>query len=187
MNEGKKPIYKKWWIWLIAFFAVLVIYGAVTGVDQAQEELEKEEPAEAAAAEVDETEEQEENAEEEELSREEEIQAIIESIIDEDIDRTVINSNDVNYNAGLDDGSYLALPKLTWEVKNSADTTRDMLKQYSDHIAAKLAEVSDISDVTVFWEVPHHKEGDNVAKFEYSRQDDGMAIGEVWFDELIRE
>lgn len=185
MKEGKKPIYKKWWAWLIAFFAVLVIYAAATGVNQAQEELDNEEPAEAAAAEVDET--QDEAEEQEELTREEEIQAFVQSIVDEDLNRTVINSNDVNYNAGQDDGTYLALPKLTWEVKNSADTTRDMLKQYSDHLAAKLAEESDISDVTVFWEVPHHKEGDNVAKFEYSRQDDGMAIGDVWYDELIRE
>lgn len=29
---------KKWWFWVIAVFAVLVIYGAIEGVDQAKEE-----------------------------------------------------------------------------------------------------------------------------------------------------
>lgn len=37
-----KPIYKKWWAWVIAFFAVLIVYGAITGVNQAKEQIEEE-------------------------------------------------------------------------------------------------------------------------------------------------
>lgn len=82
----------------------------------------------------------------------------------------------VNENMGLDDGSYIVLPHLTWYVKNKEKTTREMLSMYSENIAAKLAGESDVSKVTVFWEVPYHLEGDNSAKFSYIRQGDGMLI-----------
>jgi|SRR5690625_4756066 len=39
----KKPIYKKWWVWVIAFFAVLTVYGAITGVNQAKDQIAEEE------------------------------------------------------------------------------------------------------------------------------------------------
>ena len=35
-------IFKKWWFWLIVFFGILTIYGAVVGINQAQEEMESE-------------------------------------------------------------------------------------------------------------------------------------------------
>lgn len=64
METSKKPIYKKWWIWLIAVFAILVIYGAATGINEAKEEIDKEEPAEVEAAEQEElTSEEEETSE----------------------------------------------------------------------------------------------------------------------------
>lgn len=34
-EKESKSIYNKWWFWLIAFFAILTIYGAITGVNQA--------------------------------------------------------------------------------------------------------------------------------------------------------
>lgn len=179
MKEGKKPIYKKWWIWLVAVVLVIGIYGVATNEERTAERNNTDEVE--AAAEVEDTEEPAD------LSREEEIQAIIQSVLDEDLSNTEVNEIKVNVNAGLEDGSYIVLPHLTWTTKNKADTTRDMLKQYSDHLAAKLADETDISEITVFWEVPYHKENDNVAKYEYAREGDGMAIGEVWLDELIRE
>lgn len=39
-EKGSKPIYNKWWFWLIAFFVILTIYGAITGVNQAKEDIE---------------------------------------------------------------------------------------------------------------------------------------------------
>ncbi len=179
----KKPIYKKWWIWLIAFFAILVIFGAATGINQAQEDIEE--------AETEEKEDTQENEAEEEtptdLSREEEIQEVVQGILDEDIKNTEVREIKVNENLGLEDGSYIVLPHLTWEVSNKAKTTREMLEQYSDHLAAKLADETDISEVTIFWEVPYHLEDSNAAKFSYTREDDKMMVDEAWYDTVIKE
>ena len=35
----KKSVLKKWWVWLIGVFGVLIIYGAITGVNQGKEEM----------------------------------------------------------------------------------------------------------------------------------------------------
>lgn len=124
---------------------------------------------------------------EKEFTIEETIQNEVERIVNEDFRRTEINKLGVNLNAGRDDGSYIVLPHLVWNVKNREGMTRDILKQYSDHLAATLADIDDISEITVFWEVPYHKENTNIAKYEYSRLDEGMAIGDVWHDVIIRE
>ncbi|MEK3887330.1 hypothetical protein [Bacillus sp. FSL K6-3431] len=58
---------------------------------------------------------------------------------------------------------------------------------YSDNIAAKLAEETDVSEITVFWEVPDHLEGNNVAKYMYERSGDGMAKVDNWLAPKIRD
>lgn len=35
----KKPLYANWWFWLIVFFVAIAIYGAITGVNQAKDDL----------------------------------------------------------------------------------------------------------------------------------------------------
>ena len=122
-----------------------------------------------------------------ELERDEEIEALAKEIVGDDFNKTDIKKIAVNKNMGLDDGSYIVLPHLTWDVKNKEKMTREMLSQYSNHLAAILADESDISEITVFWEVPYHKEGENIAKFNFTREGDGMAKGDVWYDPLIRE
>lgn len=122
-----------------------------------------------------------------EFTIEETIQNEINRIVSEDFNKTDINKVDVNLNAGRDDGSYIVLPHLVWNVKNREGMTRDMLKQYSDHLAATLADIDEVSEITVFWEVPYHKENTNIAKYEYNRLAEGMAIGDIWHDIIIRE
>jgi hypothetical protein len=197
---------KRWWVWVLAALAVLAVFAVVQGALQPQDEMaeeadepaaEEEEPAEETAepvAEEDPAEETEPAAEEEAaeadsepLTREEELEARTLEIIEEDLDSTSVNEIKVNYNAGLDDGSYLVLPHLVWDVQNSAGTTRDMLEMYADHLAASLAEEGDISEITVFWEVPYHLEGDNVAKFNYTPAGDGMAKGDIWFGPELQD
>src|SRR5690625_5086886 len=36
-EKERKPIYKKWWFWLIALFVIITIYGSITGENQAKE------------------------------------------------------------------------------------------------------------------------------------------------------
>lgn len=57
---------------------------------------------------------------------------------------------------------------------------------YSDDLAANLAKEGDISELVVFWEVPYHLEGKNVAKFTYTKKGENMIIGERWYDPSLR-
>lgn len=124
-------------------------------------------------------------------AKEEEIKDIEKTIKDrvsDEYSRTVIKKIDINENLGTDDeDDYIVLPHLKWDVKNKPKMTREMLEMYSDDLAATLAKHTNITEITIFWEVPYHLEGNNVAKMSYSRSGDGMAIGEKWYDPLIRE
>lgn len=77
MNKTKKPLHKKWWVWLIAFFAILVIYGAVTGINQAKYDIEN--PKEEEVAEAEEEEEAEEVPDEQKESDPEAIKKYVDS------------------------------------------------------------------------------------------------------------
>lgn len=124
-------------------------------------------------------------------AKEEEIKDIEKTIKDrvsDEYSRTVIKKIDINENLGTDDeDDYIVLPHLKWDVENKPKMTREMLETYSDDLAATLAKHTNITEITIFWEVPYHLEGNNVAKMSYSRSGDGMAIGEKWYDPLIRE
>jgi|SRR5690625_392943 len=112
-----------------------------------------------------------------------EIKQIIEGLVT-NFDVTTINEIKVNENMGLADGSCIVLPHLKWDRKNGADQTKSMLEMYSDRLARDLAEYN-ISDLTIFWEVPYHLEGDNIAKFNYTRIGEGLAINDIWFAPLL--
>lgn len=162
--------------------AFIIVFGGGTLMMIFNEEfrndvLTKETPAE----------EVEEPTEEIELTIEETIQIEVDRIVNEDFRKVEINDLNINLHAGRDDGSYIVLPHLKWDVKNRASTTRDMLEQYSDHLAATLADIDEVSEITVFWEVPYHKEDTNIAKHEYAREGEGMAIGDIWHDVVIRD
>lgn len=88
---------------------------------------------------------------------------------------------DVNENLGANDGSYLVLVHMAYPRANSAEMSLKMVTMYSEDLAANLASESDVSDVTVFWEVPRFLEGRNAAKFTYKRAGDGMVLD----DEMI--
>lgn len=123
--------------------------------------------------------------------KEEEIKDIEKTIKDRVSDEyydTVIKKIDINENLGSDEeDDYIVLPHLKWDVKNKPKMTREMLELYSDDLAATLAKHTNITEITIFWEVPYHLEGENIAKMHYNRVGDGMAIGKRWYDPLIRE
>ncbi|SNT57726.1 hypothetical protein SAMN05444672_1632 [Bacillus sp. OK838] len=93
---------------------------------------------------------------------------------------------EVNENLGLNDGSYIVLPYLKWDAMNNAKRTKNLIEMYSEDLAANLAKEDDISEVTIFWEVPYHLEGQNIAKFTYKRKGENMIIGESWYDLSLR-
>ena len=63
---------------------------------------------------------------------------------DTDIDSVTVNNDSI------------ALVHLTWNVKNTADTTKKTLKMYSDDLAATMAqEHKELTEIAVFWKVPY--------------------------------
>lgn len=120
-----------------------------------------------------------------ETDKKEDIKKIVEKIVSTDIKKTKINELSVN-NYKTEEKQYIVLPHLTWEVKNSEKTTVEMLEMYSDNIAAKLAEEKGIQEITVFWEVPYHLEGENIAKFNYTRAANGMAKTDKWLAPVLQ-
>ena len=127
---------------------------------------------------------------EEKKAKEEEKQQINNTIEDRvagKYEDTDIQKVEINDNLGTDEeGDYIVLVHLKWNRKNKPKTTKDMLEMYSDDLAATLAEEENITEITVFWEVPYHLEGDNIAKMNYTRSGEKMAIGERWYDPIIR-
>lgn len=123
----------------------------------------------------------------EKLSRDKEIANEVKKIVKKNYPGTTVSKIEVNENFGTEkENDYIVLPYLNWDVKNSVKTTKEMLKMYSDDLAAQLAKESDIEEITVFWEVPYHLKGNNIAKFNYTRSGNDMAIGDAWFDPSIR-
>ena len=91
-----------------------------------------------------------------------------------DIDGITVNADASN------DGKYIALVNLTWNVKNSAETSKKMLAMYSEDLAATLANESpDVSEVAVFWTVP---ELGATAKVSYASNGTGMMLADEMWD-----
>lgn len=121
-----------------------------------------------------------------ELTREEKIEKTAKGIIKKNDSFSKVKELDVNKNLGLNDGSYIVLPHLKWEAMNNPERTKRLLEMYSDDLAANLAKEGDISELVVFWEVPYHLEGKNLAKFTYTKKGDKMYIDERWYDPSFR-
>ena len=110
------------------------------------------------------------------VSAEDTIKATIKSRITDKYNSTDITDITVNENAGTDElDDYVALVYLTWNVKNSPKTSKEMLDMYSSDLAAYLAsECSNVSEVAIFWQVPYLT--DNSSKWAYTRNGDNMYL-----------
>ncbi len=91
-------------------------------------------------------------------------------------DSTDTESISVNANLGTENpDDYVALVYLTWNVKNTPDTTKDMFAMYSEDFAARIVqELPNVSEFCVFWTVPYYSESDVIAKYAYQRENGGM-------------
>ncbi|MEV2284663.1 hypothetical protein ABNB59_07825 [Paenibacillus larvae] len=56
---------------------------------------------------------------------------------------------------------------------------------YASDLAANLAKSKNVTEVTVFWEVPYLKEGINIAKTNFLRKGENMYIENAWHDPNI--
>lgn len=82
----------------------------------------------------------------------------------------------INEDLGTDaGGDYIILVYLTWNVKNSAKTTKEMLRMYSDDLAATIAgDYPEVNEIAVFWKVPYLTT--NNSKWAYERRGDNMYL-----------
>jgi len=106
------------------------------------------------------------------------IEKVVKGVVDSDLNRTTINELTINEDASVDEERYIVLVNLKWDVKNTANMTKDMLDMYSDHLAAKLADDKNVHELVIFWEVPYHKEGDTILKKAYQNENDGMYLSD---------
>ncbi|MFW5433684.1 hypothetical protein [Paenibacillus apiarius] len=203
MSTVKKPIYKRWWFWLACLIVVAAIFGRGDGEQSAKQSAEKAESVPAVQSKPEEPKKdtlqeevkQEEKSEEAttsdskpetqsvtESSEEESIKSKVEAIAKE-LYGTSIKEIKVNENMGTDaTDDYIVLAYLSFDVKNKAKTTKGVLELNNNELGAKLAEIENISELAIFWEVPYLKEGSNIAKANLQRTDKGMAFKDVWYD-----
>ena len=145
--------------------------------EQKEEQKEKKEPKEK-----DNTDAKKEEKKKEEKKPKEtkgsKIEKAVKGVVDSDLNSTTINELTINEDASVDEERYIVLANLKWDVKNTANLTKDMLDMYSDHLAAKLADDKNIHELVIFWEVPYHKEGDTILKKTYQNDSDGMYLSD---------
>ena len=104
------------------------------------------------------------------------IKSTIKSRISDQYRDTDITEITINEDAGTDTlDDYIALVYLKWNVQNSKDTSEKMLSMYSNDLAAYLAEkCPNVSEVSVFWEVPYLTT--NTSKWSFERNGENMYL-----------
>lgn len=121
----------------------------------------------------------------EEGSLEKELQDYAVKIITENYTYTDVESLTVNENLGTEeDGDYIILARLTWNQKNKASTSQDMLSMYSSDFAARIGmDQPSVNEVAIFWTVPYLNNAN--AKWSYERNDDGMYLSDNMMDSVF--
>lgn len=197
-NKSKKPIFKKWWFWAII---AIIIMGTAGGNGKSEKDSTLSPVKTTAATETAETEHENEKdstqlpiettsvleivATEHEdeftsLTEKEQIEKILTDKIEEEYTSTVIERITINDNLGTEEkNDYIALVYLTWNQKNSGKTSKEMLRLYSDDLAATLANQNDtVKEIAIFWTVPYLNDS---AKCSYERVNNGFAeMDMVW-------
>lgn len=112
------------------------------------------------------------------LSEGDQIASYIRSHVRDSYTSTSVDSITINEDLGTDaEGDYIALVNLTWDVKNTAKTSEEMLELYSNDLAASLAnDQPNVQEVAIFWKVPY--QGDATSKWSFERKGDSMYLSD---------
>lgn len=115
----------------------------------------------------------------------EEMKNVIKERILSEYNGTDIESIELNENLGSEEeGDYIAIVRLTWNVPNSPKTSKEVLKMYSDDLAATVAKECDkIAEIAIFWTVPNLN--DAGAKCSYERKNGGMYEMDIMWDSVF--
>ncbi|MEN0644918.1 hypothetical protein MKY91_17315 [Alkalicoccobacillus gibsonii] len=172
-------IYIKKYLVTFALVSVLVLSacGESNGTaESANNESDNVEEAKQ-AEDVEEVDSEEVEEEAEDLTREEELNQLATTIVEDSYNKTSISEMRVNENMGSDEENYIVLANLSFDVKNSPKMALDMIDMYASDLAAQLGEESDVYQVVSFWEFPYmFDEGEVVVKRTYTREKMGMVL-----------
>lgn len=162
----KTPVYKKWWFWAIVVLVLIIILAAIGGNSKNTNSGNEDAFLNTLAKEYSEG------------SNEHSIAKLAYDRVINKYDKTVVNKITVNEDAGTDaPDDYILLVNLTWNVQNSEDTTKDMIRMYCDDLAAYSVEQNkNIQEIAIFWEIPHLKESGTAAKCSYEQKDGKMML-----------
>lgn len=104
------------------------------------------------------------------------IEAAARAIVAEHYTQTDVSRVTVNEDYGTEaDDDFVLLVYLTWNVKNSAKMTKEVLAMYSEDFAARVgSDLENVQEVALFWTVPYFSETDIAIKYSYERRGAGM-------------
>lgn len=148
------------------------------GFEAEQEELAADEKAVEVSKEVEEV--------AEPTSRDGEIRKLVTEIHDDKYMGSEVVEIEVNENLGLNDGSYVVLAHFSYTRPNDEEKTLDFVTKYSEDLAARLAEIEDISGVTVFYEAPRFLDSGNATKYTYKRSGDAMVLDNQFISPALK-
>lgn len=158
-------------------------------VDEPSQEIEEEDgsgikEAETDLDEIKEEEPKEKTEEEVETERitgrKIELKRNIESRINEgDYTSAKLDKIAINNNLGDEEGeTYIALVYLKFDIKNRRKTANEMMRMYSDDLAATLANkgIKDIAEIAIFWEDEYN---DRNVKYAYEYEDGQFFVTDI--------
>ena len=196
-GKVKKPIYKKWWFWVIIAVLVLGVFGsggndseisspeeATEVEEQKQEEKQEsqEEKQEKQDNKKDEKQEEEkvEESKNTDLKTDEGKQAWVQAYFDEYIKSFgTLDHTTINADAGEGEG-YIMLVYCSFDQKNKAETAKSTISTFAQDMAARVGQdLPDVNELCIFWEVPYLNSN---AKTQFERSGNGMAIGDQVFN-----
>ncbi|KKG07223.1 hypothetical protein [Methanosarcina mazei] len=84
----------------------------------------------------------------------------------------------INYNLGLEDGSFVVLVYFDFTAKNTRNTANEMMKMYSDDLVASLANqgITDISEAAIFWKDDYNNRN---VKYAYEYKNNGFFVSDI--------
>lgn len=111
----------------------------------------------------------------------------INDLVEKNLKNVTVEEVEVNQDLGTDEnGQYIALVHLSFDLKNSLARTKKMIELYSEDLAARIAiEDKSIREITVFWKVPYIDENEPLAKISYKRSGEKMRVSEKNFSQPL--
>lgn len=112
----------------------------------------------------------------------------IEEIVSNDLNRTEIDRITINENMGREDGSFVVLIHLIYDIKNSKSSTKETIEMFSSHVFANIVNPELVSDGAIFWQVPFYETEPNevLAKFSFIEEDGKALIKEESFYNTLK-